>query len=33
MFNDDIQATVFAGLYGVMKVQGLEPADRKNQVY
>ena len=36
MFNDDIQgtaATVLAGLYGAMKVRGLEPADLKNQVY
>ena len=35
MFNDDIQgtaATVLAGLYGAMKVRGLEPADLKNQV-
>ena len=35
MFNDDIQgtaATVLAGLYGAMKVRGLEPADIKNQV-
>lgn len=34
MFNDDIQgtaATVLAGLYGAMKVRGLEPADLKNQ--
>ena len=35
MFNDDIQgtaATVLAGLYGAMKVQGLKPEDLKNQV-
>jgi len=34
MFNDDIQgtaATVLAGLYGAMKVRGLEPADLKDQ--
>lgn len=34
MFNDDIQgtaATVLAGLYGAMKVRGLQPADLKNQ--
>jgi len=34
MFNDDIQgtaATVLAGLYGAMKVRGLEPSDLKNQ--
>jgi len=34
MFNDDIQgtaATVLAGLYGAMKVQGLKPEDLKNQ--
>lgn len=34
MFNDDIQgtaATVLAGLYGAMKVQGLAPEDLKNQ--
>ena len=36
MFNDDIQgtaATVLAGLYGAMKVQGLAPEDLKNQVW
>ena len=35
MFNDDIQgtaATVLAGLYGAMKVRGLEAADLKDQV-
>ena len=35
MFNDDIQgtaATVLAGLYGAMKVRGLEPSDLKKQV-
>ena len=35
MFNDDIQgtaATVLAGLYGAMKVQGLKPEDLRNQV-
>ena len=35
MFNDDIQgtaATVLAGLYGAMKVRGLQPEDLKNQV-
>jgi len=34
MFNDDIQgtaATVLAGLYGAMKVRGLEPSDLKKQ--
>ena len=34
MFNDDIQgtaATVLAGLYGAMKVRGLQPSDLKNQ--
>ena len=35
MFNDDIQgtaATVLAGLYGAMKVRGLNPEDLKDQV-
>jgi len=34
MFNDDIQgtaATVLAGLYGAMKVRGLQPSDLKYQ--
>jgi len=34
MFNDDIQgtaATVLAGLYGAMKVRGLQPSDLKDQ--
>jgi len=36
MFNDDIQgtaATVLAGLYGAMKVRGLQPEDLKDQVF
>jgi len=36
MFNDDIQgtaATVLAGLYGAMKVRGLQPSDLKDQVF
>ena len=36
MFNDDIQgtgATVLAGLYGALKVQGLAPEALKSQVF